>query len=549
MAAFFQYSIISLTVIIRIQIAFAFKCITWSVSRDEMYFTYRTGDFSKSVTFKDSGGNVKTICSFEQSSYYCQPIPTFIVIKPNIKKREIIFTIEDYKSMDLDGTWSVSQGGNTFSTIVSLSNGISQSTDVHMTGQIDIFKVTVRCFACRAPHGYNAEFLINGISEDSITLNYETGKCTHQLGECRPGICSCSRSGNEFSRSFALRDAKTPVNFSCDMMFVDRITSLRFSKYATVFYDGTEIHYEEPITDIERSSNEHPDKNNTKKENDDMDFKGTLVGIVTSVVTVLIIAVVVLVLYQKSRRKKNTHSTQDADDMVVDLLEHGETEHACLNISQTCVNVQSIQEELNPQMNIQLEACVTGNENTHSDKIVQTSDDELFRPVNNQVQECRKENEKTHADKTVQTAEEEHIIDHSISKQRQTSPERPYDVVFINCDVDIERKWVERVVEMLEDTYDLVCGFKGRDFLEMDYSFQFIQKHTPVVVTFSEMSCRMQPEIRRMENIDRLVAVMVEECSPPIFSFNMKCVDATLEEEQWVKQLLTALHYQKYVET
>lgn len=144
---------------------------------------------------------------------------------------------------------------------------------------------------------------------------------------------------------------------------------------------------------------------------------------------------------------------------------------------------------------------------------------------------------------------EEHIIDHSISKQRQTSPERPYDVLFINCDVDIERKWVERVVEMLEDNYDLVCGFKGRDFLEMDYSFQFIQKHTPVVVTFSEMSCRMQPEIRRIENIDRLVAVMVEECSPTIFSFNMKCVDATLEEEQWVKQLLTALHYQKYVET
>lgn len=107
-----------------------------------------------------------------------------------------------------------------------------------MTGQIDIFKVTVTCFACRAPHGYNAEFLINGISEDSLTLNYETGKCTHQLGECRPGICSCSPSGNEFCRSFALKDTKTPVNFSCDMMFVDRITELRFSKYATVFYDG-----------------------------------------------------------------------------------------------------------------------------------------------------------------------------------------------------------------------------------------------------------------------------------------------------------------------
>lgn len=59
------------------------------------------------------------------------------------------------------------------------------------------------------------------------------------------------------------------------------------------------------------------------------------------------------------------------------------------------------------------------------------------------------------------------------------------------------------------------------------------------------MSCKRQHEIRLIENIDKLVAVMVEVCSPPIFSINMKCVDATLDEEQWLKQLITALNIKK----
>lgn len=113
----------NLTGIIWIRIAFAFNCITWDVNQDEMYLIYRTEDFSNSITLKDNYGNVKTICSFEHSSYHCYPIPTFVVINPNIKKEEIIFTIEDFKRMDVDGTWSVSQGSKTFNTIVSISNG------------------------------------------------------------------------------------------------------------------------------------------------------------------------------------------------------------------------------------------------------------------------------------------------------------------------------------------------------------------------------------------------------------------------------------------
>lgn len=117
--------------------------------------------------------------------------------------------------------------------------GFRKSTNIHMTGEIESSKVTVSCFSCRQPYGYNVEFLLNGISEDSITLNYETGKCTHKLGECSSAVCSCSPYGNEYSLSFYMKDASKAVDFSCDMMFVDTIASSRFSKNATVTYDGT----------------------------------------------------------------------------------------------------------------------------------------------------------------------------------------------------------------------------------------------------------------------------------------------------------------------
>lgn len=88
-----------------------------------MYFIYRAGDFSKSVTLKNNDGRINTICRFDELYYHCDPIPTFLVIHPNIKKEELLFKIKDFKGKDIDGAWSVSQGGKTFSTIVSLSNG------------------------------------------------------------------------------------------------------------------------------------------------------------------------------------------------------------------------------------------------------------------------------------------------------------------------------------------------------------------------------------------------------------------------------------------
>lgn len=138
------------------------------------------------------------------------------------------------------------------------------------------------------------------------------------------------------------------------------------------------------------------------------------------------------------------------------------------------------------------------------------------------------------------------------SNQRVHSAKRPADVIFINFEVEVERIWANRVVDMLRDQYNLVCELISIDVSlgqQMDDSFLLEVKDKRVVVTFSEMSCRMQPVIRFFENIDKLVVAMVEECSPPIFGNNMRCVDATLDEEKWIKQLLTALGNQQYVET
>ncbi|CAC5360201.1 unnamed protein product [Mytilus coruscus] len=550
--------------------AVAYNCITWDVIQDDLNLIYRTDDFIKPVTLKDNNGN-KTRCSFEKTSYHCHHIPMFGVINPNINKKEIKFTIEDVKSKDVEGTWYISQGGKTFSTTVSLTNGFIRSTDIYITGEVNISKVTVRCFACRAPYGKNAEFLINDRSEDSLTLNSTTGKCTHQAGECNPEICSCSLSGNEFSRSFYLKNSSQTVNFSCDMMFVDRIATSWFSKYATLLYDGTDVHSKETKTNKKNSSD------NSKKTKDyaEKDFTVPLIGDFVLVI-VFITVVVVIVVYKKSRTKHK--------DVTLVLHRMEEAKPLCSSITQSCRDLQSLKaDELAPQLNNPGEKYVFGKESTQAKEIVQKSDDQVAPPLNNQVdeyvvgnyrtqanetvqtsedqlapqmnnqdEESVIENDRTQANETVQTSEEELYIDRYISKQRSNSPTRPFDVIFINFDVNVERQWVERVVGMLEEKYDLVCGLIGRDFLcgiQMDNSFHFIKKHTPVVVTFSEMSCIMKPVIRLFENIDKLVVVMVEECSPPIFGINMRCVDATMDEENWIKQLFTALEYQKYVET
>ncbi|XP_052066925.1 uncharacterized protein LOC127706385 [Mytilus californianus] len=603
--------------------AVAFNCITWDVIQDDLNLIYRTDDFLKPVSLKDNNGN-ETMCSFEKTTYHCHHIPMFGVINPNINRNEIIFTIEDVKSKDVDGTWYISQGGKTFSTTVSLTNGFIGSTDIYITGEVNISKVTVRCFACRAPYGKNVEFLINDRSEDSLTLNSTTGKCTHQAGECNPEICSCSPSGNEFSRSFHLKNTRETVNFSCDMMFVDRTVTSWFSKYATLFYDGTDVHSKETKTNKKNSS----ENSNKTKDYAGKDFTGPLIGICLLVI-VFITVVAVIVVCKKSRTKHNMkpvlHRQEEAtplcsnisqsredlqslkvatgpeihtqvekhvigmendqtnkivqeseeelapqinnqgvkyiigkestqandiiqkseDEIALQMNNHGEKHVIGEESTQANGIDQKSEDELAPHRNSQGEKYVIKEESTHANEIVQKSEDELALQMNNHVVENVIREESTQANEILQLPEEESYIYHVNSKQRPKLPARPFDAVFVNFDVDIERTWVERVVDMLEKIYNLNCGLIGRDFLlglQMGNSFQFIEKHTPVVVTFSEKSGRMHTTIRDFEDIEKLVVVMVEECSLPIVRTNMKCIDATKDIEMWLEQLLYALH-------
>ncbi|VDI00318.1 Hypothetical predicted protein [Mytilus galloprovincialis] len=218
-----------------------------------------------------------------------------------------------------------------------IHTGFIDSTDIYMTGEIDISKVTLGCYSCRPPHGYNVEFLVNGRSEDSLTLNYETGKCTHRIGECKPDLCSCSPSGNEFLRSFYSQETNKTATFSCNMVFVDVIADSRFSKYKTLFYDGTEIHPMDTITDIEYSSAE----NNGNKD-----------------------------------KTKDNNEAECEDTMILRPHRNEEITPLCLNTAPPCDELQSSKDEQVPQMNRQVEECVIRKQ------------DEQVPQMNRQVDEC-----------------------------------------------------------------------------------------------------------------------------------------------------------------
>lgn len=98
-------------------------------------------------------------------------------------------------------------------------------------------KVKIKCFSCREPDGNNVEFLENNRSVDSLTFRHDTKTCMHQRGECHPIDCSCSRT--EFILTFHYDTQKKGSNYSCDMLFTDSFSHEKYSKVATVVFNGT----------------------------------------------------------------------------------------------------------------------------------------------------------------------------------------------------------------------------------------------------------------------------------------------------------------------
>lgn len=114
-----------------------------------------------------------------------------------------------------------------------------------------------------------------------------------------------------------------------------------------------------------------------------------------------------------------------------------------------------------------------------------------------------------------------------------------FDVLFLNCDTQSEKNWVLKARDVLENNHSLHCGCAEIGDDNEDY-FKNTSEVTKIIMTFTEQSSKRKPAILSVN--DLVVAVMVEECSIPIQHGQMKCVDATKDDNEWLDQLLTALN-------
>ncbi|VDI15385.1 Hypothetical predicted protein, partial [Mytilus galloprovincialis] len=121
-------------------------------------------------------------------------------------------------------------------------SGIIDSTDISLYGELmnndAERKVKLKCVSCRAPRRNHAEFLINGSSDTSIVYNKIDGKCIHNNVDCDPHVCSCT--GNEFIHTFPVTSSYS-TDYTCDMIFNDNDKESKFSKNATLYFNGKDF--------------------------------------------------------------------------------------------------------------------------------------------------------------------------------------------------------------------------------------------------------------------------------------------------------------------
>ncbi|CAC5408455.1 unnamed protein product [Mytilus coruscus] len=213
-----------------------YSCLTWEFKGNNLSLICRIQQEVQSVSFIDSNGILQAKCTFKNSSN-CASIHMNGSIIVNSDKNEVIFIIKEYKSKRyINEEWTCSQGNHILKAVVSTSKGIIDDTDLILSGTVssNLQSMNLTCFSCREPHGNIVEFLKNDRSEDVVRYNSVTKKCTHINGECRPETCSCTPSGNEFTRNFPIVDINKYTTFSCSMKFVDLDKSSRFLKYSTI---------------------------------------------------------------------------------------------------------------------------------------------------------------------------------------------------------------------------------------------------------------------------------------------------------------------------
>ncbi|XP_071122939.1 uncharacterized protein [Mytilus edulis] len=222
-------------------------CMLWEINGNDLTFSCKTSNFVTPVTLVNNRGKEIAKCNFQQfnnESIRSSQRENSHTVSVEYQKKEVRFTIHEFRSKNVDGTWSCVQGNTKSQSHVSKSKEIFYDTNVFMKGEIYTInhtkRVSLQCSTCRESRGKNAEFLINKRSYVSIAFDPDKGKCTYKDRECHQDICSCSSAGNVFNATFSFDPANT-TTYSCDIQFEDKATSMIFSITANLLLKGKDF--------------------------------------------------------------------------------------------------------------------------------------------------------------------------------------------------------------------------------------------------------------------------------------------------------------------
>ncbi|CAC5386900.1 unnamed protein product [Mytilus coruscus] len=329
-------------------------CLTWDYDGDSFSLICRT-EGSRSISLVDNHGQDVARCALNESSGECSSLN---FVEPIIRENLVAFYIDRNLKTDINGNWYCLQQNNTFMADVLTSEDLTASTIVNLFGKIvedgDVQRLLLTCSSCRIPKGKHVEFHINNSSEEVITFNNETGKCTSLHGECTPNKCNCSSSGNTFSLFLLFRKQMTTnANFSCEMKFEDKAKSVVFLKVPTLSFNGKEFIYKGTRTVKTKIIDVH----NLPKDTENDTVGKVIAGFSTIVVLAIFVTAAVNSYFKRRRGEKKKECDEDAQ--LIDFSNSKGNKSICTDLKN---KIESRLSEITDEI-IEAESCLTKERN------------------------------------------------------------------------------------------------------------------------------------------------------------------------------------------
>ncbi|CAC5378537.1 unnamed protein product [Mytilus coruscus] len=227
-------------------------CLTWVIDNNHLKLICRIQNSESVVSFKDGLGQEQAKCVFKDDALRCVPVNKFGNIMFHSRTKEISLTLPAIHKDLIDGQWTCSQGEHEFKTNVTLEKGIISATDIILSATVEKSDIKLTCFSCREPLENHVEFMADFRTIDEVFYSQAHNQCMHSGVLCQPDLCSCSVSGNEFSMIWHNINNRSGIHFSCEMNYSDRKLSSRFSKMATIFFNGKEFYTNKTRTTIKK---------------------------------------------------------------------------------------------------------------------------------------------------------------------------------------------------------------------------------------------------------------------------------------------------------